>query len=177
MFKIKPGWFGWMAFLLVAGCQSIGPLNPSANPTLDPILDESVNDYLVNHIGFTSHDGTVFCAYELLNVARAPEGDIYLWALCQEYYLDQGSLTPGGGISLPVALQKQENNERPEIVGHLIPGDGSHYGPDVRVIFPRSTWKQIMPQGEEGINQYNTRASRLQEETRQQAREYYSMDD
>ena len=73
---------------------------------------------------------------------------------CQEYYLEQESLTPSSGVSLPVALQVQEKNGHYEIMSHLFPRDGTYYGPDVRATFPQSTWSQIMPQGEDEVNQY-----------------------
>ena len=117
----------------------------------------------------------MFCAYEPLNAVQGAEGMIYLWALCQEYYLEQESLIPGSGVSLPVALRIQEKNGHYEIIGHLVPRDGTYYGPDVRATFPQNTWSQIMPQGEDEISQYNYRANKLKKDTEMKARSYYGM--
>ena len=177
MSKNKLCWLGLIAILLVTGCQSKGLFQPPANSSQALMLEESITDYLVTNIGITSFGGEAFCAHEFLDAERATQGNIYIWALCQEYSLEHGSLTTGSGISLPVALQTQENNDHAEIIGHLVPGDGSYYGPDVRSIFPKKFWPQIMPQNNDEINQYNSRANKLQEETRMQAEVYYSIED
>lgn len=173
MIKKKLLWIGLISILLVTACQNQAQPEPSANTSLALMLDDSITDYLVTNIGITSFGGETFCAYELLNAARATEGNIYIWALCLEYYSEQGSLATGSGISLPVALQTQKKNDHTEIIGHLVPRDGTYYGPDVRAIFPNSSWPQIMPRNEDEINQYNSRANELQEETRMQAGETY----
>lgn len=170
-------WLGLITILLVAGCQSQEQPEPPANSSLVLMLEESINDYLATHIGITSRGGDVYCAYELLDAGRATQGKLYIWALCQEYDVEQGSLKTGSGISLPVALQIQEKNGLTEIIGHLVPRDGEYYGPDVRSIFPRSSWPQIMPQNEAGINQYNSRANELMQETLMQARLSNSIED
>ncbi len=177
MSKNKLQWLGLIAVLLVAGCQSQEPPEPLANSTPALMLEESINDYLVINIGITSQSGEIFCAHEFLDAGRATDGNIYIWALCQEYYVEQDSLTTGSGISLPVALQTQAKNDHYEIIEHLVPGDGTYYGPDVRAIFPKSSWPQIMPANEDEINQYNDRANELMLDTRMQAGEYYSIED
>ena len=136
---------------------------------------ENIEDYLVINIGISAFGGKVFCAYEPLNAEQGVEDKIYLWALCQEYYLEQESLMPGTGVSLPVALQIQEKNGHYEVIDHIVPRDGTYYGPDVQATFPRSTWSQIMPQGDDEINQYNYRVNELEKDTEMQARSYYGI--
>lgn len=177
MIKNKLLWLGLISILLVTACQNQAQPESSANTSLALMLEDSITDYLVTNIGITSFGGEAFCAYELLDAEPATEGNLYIWALCQEYDVEHGSLTTGSGISLPVALQTQAKNDHYEIIGHLVPGDGTYYGPDVRAIFPKSSWPQIMPQDEDEINQYNSRANKLMQDTLMQARLSNSIED
>lgn len=165
-----------IAIILLVGCQLKEKDDNSISASKDISQVENIEDYLVTNIGISAFDGKVFCAYEPLNAEQGAESKIYLWALCQEYYLEQGSLTPGSGVSLPVALQIQEKNGRYEVIDHLVPRDGTYYGPDVQATFPQSTWSQIMPQNDDEINQYNYRANELEKDTEMQARAYYGID-
>ena len=174
MEKNRLKWFYLMAILLCTGCQF--KAQPES-PAIDPHLDGIINGYLVENIGIKGFDGEVFCAYETLEAGWSTKGEIYLWVLCLEYYWGQGSLVSGSGISLPVALQTHLDNDQLKITGHLIPRDGTYYGPDVREIFPRRAWSQILPNNEDQINRYNQRAEELTEETLLKAREYYSIED
>jgi hypothetical protein len=173
--KNSLAWLCLLIIFLSPGCQ------PKEHPELwddsshERALQETINDYLVENISITGFSGEAYCAYELLNTDRGSEGELYVWTLCQEYYLEQGSLTEGSGVSLPVALQTQGNNNQIHIIGHLVPRDGSYYGPDVRTIFPKSTWPQIMPETAEESDQYNFRANELMKETRMKARLDYEL--
>ncbi len=162
-------WLWVIAVLLIASCQGGGKPELGDDPLTDPALEESINDYLVEHIAIIGYGGDAYCAYEMLNAEQGTGAELYLWTLCMEYYFKQGLLTGGSGISLPVALQIEQQNDHIEIIGHLVPQDGNDYGPDVRSIFPKSTWAQIMPQNEDEIDQYNLRANELMEETRRKA--------
>lgn len=164
-----------IAALLIAGCQCVAQLKPLDDVLSDPMLEERINDYLVENVSIIGFGGEAYCAYEYLNADQGGDGEIYIWVLCQEFYLDQGSVVEGSGISLPVALQTEEKNDQLEVIGHLVPRDGTYYGPDVRTIFPISTWPQIMPQNEEETDQYNYRADKLMEETRLKARLDYQL--
>jgi hypothetical protein len=159
--------------VILVGCRSARYDDaPASIPGEIPRV-ENVEDYLAANIGTSAFGGNVFCAYEPLNAPQGAEGKVYLWVLCQEYVLEQMALVDGSGVSLPVVLLIQEKNGHSEAVGHLVPRDGAHYGPDVRAMFPPSAWSQIMPQGEDGINYYNRRADRLGKETETKARSYY----
>ncbi len=169
MSKIKRSRIWIIILLFTTSCLA----QPSANLPTDPFLNESITTYLVEEVGINGFGGEVFCAFEYLDSNKDADGNIFIWALCQEYYLAGDSITEGSGTSLPVALQTQSANGQVVIIGHRVPGDGSYYGPDVREIFPRSTWSQIMPKKGEGLNQYNLRASELSNETRMIATEYF----
>lgn len=159
------------AVLCTASCRSVNPPQP------DPALDEPITTHLVEQIGISGFEGEIFCAFEYLDLPREVDQEIYIWALCQEYYLEGSSLTEGSGISLPVALQVEELEGQPQITGHLIPGDGSRYGPDVKEIFPASIWGKILPDNDQERNQYNLRASQLLNEVRGLAGEGYSTEE
>jgi hypothetical protein len=173
MTKSKPTWIWIIPILFLASCLSPAPIQSP----LDSSFDDSITSYLVEQVGITGFGGKVFCAFEYLDSEKDPAGNIYVWALCQEYYLEGGAITAGSGISLPVALETQDENGQFQIIAHRVPGDGSYYGPDVREIFPRGTWRQILPQKEAELNQYNLRASELLEKTRDEASQTYSTQD
>jgi len=173
--KKRLGWLSGIVIILLVGCQP-GEQDDNSIAAFGNILQvENIEDYLVLNVGISAFGGKVFCAYESLNAELGADDKIYLWALCQEYYLEQESLIPGSGVSLPVALQIQEKNSHYKVIDHLAPRDGTYYGPDVRATFPQSTWSQIMPQGDDEINQYNYRANELEKDTEMQARSYYDI--
>jgi hypothetical protein len=165
----KSTWIWYIAVLFLASCLSHTPFDSS--------LDDHINTYLVDEVGIAGFGGEIFCAFEYLDSDIDPAGTIYIWALCQEYNLMEDSLTEGSGLSLPVALETQMGNDQIEIIGHRVPGDGSHFGPDVHEIFPRGTWRQIMPKKEAELDQYNLRASELSTETLDKANEHFSRED
>jgi hypothetical protein len=169
----KKQWRLLMVVILLAGCCPAKQDDGSATIIKDVLLVENIDGYLAKNVGTSGFGGKVFCAYEPLN-AQA-EGKIYLWVLCEEYYLEQGALMPGSGASLPVALLVQESNGRYEISGLLVPRDGTGYGIDVRAIFPPSAWSQIMSQSKDEMERYNERAARLEEQTEMKARLYYGV--
>jgi len=173
MARKRLGWFSCIVILLLVGCQLEKQDANSITGSGIISQTENIEDYLVTNIGISAFGGKVFCAYEPLNVEQGVEGKLYLWTLCQEYYLEQESLIPGSGVSCPVVLRIQEKNDHYEVVGHLAPRNGTYYGPDVRATFPQSTWRQILSQGDDQVNLYNYRANELEKATEIQARSYY----
>jgi hypothetical protein len=153
---------------LLVACQSAEDLAVQNAEFIEQV--ENIESYLAANIGISAHGGEVFCAYEPLNTTQGKDGEIFLWAFCHEYYLEDGELEFGSGISVPVVLQI---DERREILGHLLPRDGTYYGEDIRANFPRSTWSQIMPEGIDEIDAYNTRSDRLKQETEDMAADFY----
>ena len=165
MARKKQWWLSFIVVILLVGCQPEKHDDSSITASGNIPQVENIEDYLVTNIGISGFGGEVFCAYEPLNAEQGAEGKIYLWALCLEYYLEQGSLIPGSGVSSPVALRIQEKNGHYEVIGHLVPRDGTYYGPDVRAVFPQSAWSQI----------YYYRGSKLEEDTEMKARLYYGI--
>ena len=149
--------------LILAACQP---------ETVDYLVP--VEEYLVENIGIASFGGQVFCAYEVLDTKKLGNDkiDVYVWTLCQEYYLADGSLDKGTGSSLPVALHLQKADGEYRLLGYEVPKDGMKYGPSIQAIFPQ---KAIQHMCEDDPACYNGRAERLDLENRQKAREYYSI--
>lgn len=176
MVRKKLWWFTFIMMVLLIGCQSNRQEN-SLLPTSGIIpLVENIEAYLVKNIGLSASGGKIFCAYAPLDAIQGSENKIFLWVLCQEYYLEQEGLVLGSGISLPVALRIQVKNNHFEIVDHILPRDGAYYGPDVRDTFPQSTWSQILPQREDEIYQSNDRVDELETEIDMKARSYYGIE-
>jgi len=164
-------WCAFILILLLVACQSNQQNSANSFGGIEQV--ENIEAYLETNIGLSGFGGEVFCDYEPLNAEQGEGDNIYLWAMCLEYYLKQGKLTLGSGISLPVVLQIERINDHYEIVRHLSPGDGSFFGQDVRVSFPKSAWPQIMPESEDDISEYNSRAERLEKKIEEKARYYY----
>ena len=132
---------------------------------------EVISAYLVERVGEASFGGQVFCAYEPLADSREVGGhvDVYLWVLCQEYYLSGQALEAGTGSSLPIALSLEANGDTYAIVEHRIPGEISLTEELVRAYFPHSAWRTIMPESQQEVITHNARAERLEALARERA--------
>jgi hypothetical protein len=98
--------------------------------------------------------------------------DIYVWALCEEYYLVGAALETGTASSLPVALHLQSLDREYRLQSYEVPKDGMGYGPGIQAIFPPIAIKR-MCEGDAVC--YNGRAERLELENEHKAREYYGI--
>jgi len=153
-----------LALLLLGACT---PYNS------DPLAP--VEAYLVENIGEASFGGEVFCSYDVLDMGvRFNGADVYTWAFCAEYYLEDGTLTMGTASSLPVAIYMENDQNKGFIItGYAIPRDGTEYGPSIREIFPS---RAITAMCEGKPDCYNERAWRLEEEAEAQARAYFGLE-
>lgn len=148
--------------MLLAACTPTSP---------DYLLP--VDRYLVENIGQTSFGGQAFCAYDVLGADLRTDGaDVYVWALCGEYYMDNGILTMGTASSLPVALHMQKSGGQYVVTGHEIPLDGVDYGTSIQRIFPPQAIEN-MCKGD--IPCYNERAERMERAVEEKAEEYYGV--
>ena len=175
MAKQTPYRLSLILVLLLLGCRSARQRDDSLADLRSTLDAADIEGYLTAGVGISGFRGRVFCAYEPLDAQPAARGKLFIWALCQEYYVEDGALALGSGVSLPVALLVEEHNGGLEIVGHLVPGDGTRFGPDVRATFPRSTWFQIMPSSRQDRAEYNHRASRLADDGEMSARLHYGI--
>jgi hypothetical protein len=155
-------------FILVLALALLAACTPKSPDYLAP-----VESYLIEHVGEANSGGIVFCAYDVLGAdLRADAADVYVWALCAEYYLEDGALTMGTASSLPVALTMQKSNGQYVVTGHAVPGDGTEYWPGIQRLFPAEAIK-AMCEGEPDC--YNERAGRLEKAVEEKAREYYGL--
>lgn len=111
-------------------------------------LKDVTKNYLVEKLGETGFGGRPFCAYKVMDIERNGD-DIneYVYAGCQEYYLKDGQLTKGTGLSLPVALLVRKQGSGYAVISHRIPGDGAQFSRDVEKIFPKRTHEEIYSAG------------------------------
>jgi hypothetical protein len=138
-----------------------------------PDILAPVENALVEDIGQASFGGKVFCSYDVLgSEARADSADMYVWALCGEYYVDNDMLTLGTASSLPVAFHMQKAGSAYEVIGFEIPSDGMDYMPSIQRIFPPASIQKMC---HENPDCYNERAQRLQNAIEQKAREFYGL--
>jgi len=169
-------WLPFILAVLLLACQSEEQVRLRAADWGSIPERDSLEGYLVANLGITSHGGQAFCAYESLEAGESADGKRYLWVVCQECYREQGELESGSGSSLPVELQLLETDGHLRVIGHRVPRDGTYYGADVRALFPKSCWPQIMPRSRNEQVRYNDRASRLAEATMVKADLHYGVD-
>lgn len=155
-------------FLLALVLVLLAACTPTSADLLHP-----VNETLVQNVGQRYFGGKVFCAYDVLGTESWDDGvDVYVWALCGEYTLDNDVLTLGTASSLPVALHMQKSNGQYTVTSYEVPRDGIDYGPSIQRIFPPDAIEKMCVGNS---NCYNERAQRLQNEIEQKAGENYGL--
>ena len=141
-----------------------------------PVLPDylvPVESYLAEDVGHAYFFGKVFCAYDVLGAdVRPDKADVYVWALCGEYYVDKNVLTPGTASSLPVAIHLQMEDGRYVVIDHEVPMDGMEWGASIQRIFPSDAIEKMC---ETNAGCYNERAERLEEAIEQKAMDYYGL--
>lgn len=139
----------------------------------EPESKDFLRRYLENTLESPGFGGKMFCKYELYG--KEPKGKrqfFYLWAFCMEYYVKQGHLQEGTGVSMPVVLVAIPSCHGDLIETHFQPVDGEDYGNSIRTLFPKAYHPAIFAEGDA----YNRRADTLQKKARQSARIYYHLD-
>ena len=138
-----------------------------------PYEAEDLQSYLEAYIESPNSGGRIFCAYELLGKeTRHGTQQIYLWTTCMEYFVKDGTLVSGAGVSLPAVLIAEATSRGYLIRTHMIPQDGEDYGESVRRIFPPRYHSLIFAESD----QYNKRAENLLKDTENKARKYYHLE-
>ena len=147
--------------------------SPTSTPFLeitDELINEKIKTYLPSHlITTTSDNGRVFCAHHLYGWKKDSKKGLifaYIWAYCQEYYLDQkGKLEQGAGVSEPLKITLKIQNGVLEAQFHQEPQNGSLYVPSIKEMFPSEYATQA-------INNQPS-SSPLKEEVESQARKWF----
>ena len=173
--------------LTLMACQNNNPVplqiipTPYVETTITPAenpLSLSLDDYLAGNVGVAGFGGVVFCAYDLMGMDfQADQVSLYLWVLCQEYYVTDKNLDKGTGLSLPVAVYLEKGGDGYTITGHEVPLDGSEYGPSIQRLFPENLWPQIFGSEDDRYESYNQRAERLDNANEQSAKIYFLLNE
>ncbi|MDF2946419.1 MAG: hypothetical protein K0S51_1098 [Bacillales bacterium] len=101
-----------------------------------------IEDYLNNNILKPQFGGKVISAFEILG-SNKDNGEIFLWALLTEYYMDGNNLEMGTGRSGPIVLNVELIDDHIKIKGYVQPRDGSYYSKDIEKMFPLLTHNKI----------------------------------
>lgn len=166
---MKKHLFCALIFLTIAliGCQQASNDRGKTIPLEQFSSMQSIRDYLSTNIASTGHGGKPYCAYEVLDTQQEGENiNVYLWAVCQEYYSDKQNLRQGTSASLPVALVMQKNDNNLSVLAHRIPRDGALYAEDMPIIFSKKFVAKVQA---ESTADRNNRVNRLQSEIERDA--------
>ena len=94
-------------------------------------LDCRVTKYLEEKLSITSKGGLTFCSYEILG-PQEKRHILHLYTLCQEFYLYEGKIYEGSGLSTPIVLTESKEGN----FSYWKPRDGSYFYKDVKEKFP-----------------------------------------
>ena len=86
--------------------------------------------------------GNTFVAVDILGSDKG-KGEVYIWALIQEYSFDETGAEVESGASLPFVLDVDMDGGF-AITGSRIPRDGSMFSEDVKNIFPDGLQDEIL---------------------------------
>lgn len=133
-------------------------------------LEDAVQNYLENNFRNPQRGGKVFCAFDVFGTEKINgKTSVFLWTLCQEFYLEDDKLKFGASVSLPLVLLSKMSKQGYKIVGHREPTDGAGHSQSIKRIFPKKYLKNIHPEG----NGYNERTHRLSAEAKTRAMLFY----
>jgi hypothetical protein len=127
-----------------AGCRNSRPELTGEQRQIAEASEAAVDGYLASNVGTASFGGKVFCAHEVLDVeSKGERVNEYVFAVCQEYGVSDGSLREGTGVGIPVAVEMERRGRAFQVVAHQVPGDSPRYAGDVKRIFPEKTHDEI----------------------------------
>jgi hypothetical protein len=120
-----------------------------------------------------SHDGKIFVAYKLLGDSlEGSTKTLYVWAYIQEYYVEDGKLQEGSGMSVPIAIQARLIGKYYLPVSYEIPQDGGQYAVDVKRIFPTEFHDFIFGKD---VGEKNDELRKLEKQLQVNAKNYYKL--
>ncbi|CAM4025684.1 hypothetical protein [Mesobacillus thioparans] len=121
---------GILLILLVAGYA-----RSSSSISLSAENQQEIERYIREEVMSPNFDGEIFTAYEILG-SNEKKGELYIWALIQEYYKDGSKMEQGTGMSVPMVLKIDQTEGSLQVISHTIPRDGSYYANDIKDMFP-----------------------------------------
>ncbi|MFN3367652.1 MAG: hypothetical protein ACK411_14780 [Exiguobacterium mexicanum] len=103
-----------------------------------------IERYLTTEVMEPNFDGGVWTTYKILDT-NTTKSEVYVWALIQEYVREGDRFEQGSGMSAPLVLYIDSDDESFTIQGHRLPGDGSSYPTDLWTLFPVHVQLAISP--------------------------------
>lgn len=171
-------WFLVQFFLLLSGCNSQEVIIESDSEfKIQKVTTEYLQspEFIQDIFGSTTLVNKTFCAYQVYGL-ETKNGKYYqyLWTVCQEYDLKNKKLEAKTGISLPIAMTIEKEDEFYQVVDYQIPRSGEHYREDLKEIFPADiVIKFNFPPN--NFNDSHYLVSRLEKETLQAAKVYFQV--
>lgn len=102
-------------------------------------INKTVFDILPREIFQAEFQGKVFCANHLYGFVAEDDQkivNVYIYALCEEYYLRGEDVVLGKGVSVPLRISLKYKNDNLIFDSMLLPKDGSEYAESIKNIFP-----------------------------------------
>ena len=143
----------------------------------DPLLAEAIQSALPEQIGVVGFGGHSFCSYALLMpLQTTANGDVqaYLQVFCNEFYLEEGTLWQGTGISVPVAFTLAKQGEVWYVIESQRPKMGN-WGESLREIFPPEALRLLINSTPDEISRHNAVINILYQKNIHQASEFYGL--
>lgn len=131
-------------------------------------LDEAIRSFIEQKVAYKSREnGMVFEAHELYGTGEKDgKTAAYLWSLQQEYAYEDGKLVEGTGVSLPMVVYlEKEQDGKYKVIDFKVPQDGERYAASVREMFPEQYLEKVFSR----VN-----VDGLVEIVRQRAENYFS---
>ena len=96
---------------------------------------QEMERYLTTEVMNPNFGGDVWTSYKILDT-NTTKNEVYVWALIQEYVQEGDRFEQGSGMSVPLVLYLDDDDESFTIQGHRTPRDGSYYPTDLWTMFP-----------------------------------------
>jgi hypothetical protein len=143
----------------------------------DPLLAATIQTALPEQIGVVGFGGQSFCSYALLmplQTTAKGETQAYLQVLCDEFFVKEGVLSRGTGVSAPVAFTLAKQGDGWHVVNSQRPKMGN-WGESLREIFPPQALRLLINLGSAEISRHNAVMDILYQNNIQQATESYGL--
>lgn len=121
---------GLLLILVLAGyARSSGSISFTAES------QQEIEKYIREEVMSPNFRGEIFSAHEILG-SNEKKGELYIWALIEEYYKEDSKIEQGTGMSVPMVLKVDQTEDSLQVISHSIPRDGSYYANDIKDMFP-----------------------------------------
>jgi hypothetical protein len=121
---------GLLLILVLAGyARSSGSISVTAEN------HQEIEKYIREEVMSPNFGGEIFSAHEILG-SNEKKGELYIWALIEEYYKEDSKIEQGTGMSVPMVLKIDQTEDSLQVISHTLPRDGSDYANDLKDMFP-----------------------------------------